>query len=132
VILGEMTRRKSNPARDLTVTETTVTTEVLAGAGLSLSQAAGRFPAFRENKPISPGTVYRWISDGVRLPDGSRVRLEAVRLGGRWLTSGPAIARFIARQTPSLEANSEATPRTARQRERAAERAGRDLERMGM
>jgi hypothetical protein len=114
------------------VTESTITAEVLAGSGLSMAQAARRFPPFRENKPIAPSTVFRWILDGVRLPDGSRVRLEAVRCGGRWLTSGPAIERFIARQTPSLETSPEPTPRTARKRERAAELAGRELEQMGV
>jgi hypothetical protein len=114
------------------LSESTITTEILAGTGLSLSQAARRFPPFREDKPIAPSTIFRWIADGVRLPDGSRLRLEAVRLGGRWLTSGPAIERFIARQTPSLANIPEPVTRDDRERERAAERAGRDLEQMGL
>ena len=114
------------------MSESTISAEVLNGAALSLSQAAHRFPPFRENKPVAPSTVFRWIASGVRLPDGSRVRLEAVRLGGRWLTSGPAIERFIARQTPNLNDDPSPTPRTARQRQRAAEAAGKELERMGI
>jgi hypothetical protein len=112
--------------------ESSVTSEILAGSGLSLSQAAKKFPSFREDKPVAPSTVFRWIASGVRLPDGSRVRLEAVRLGGRWLTSAPAIERFIVRQTPSLETTSAPMPRTPRQRAKAAERAGRELDRIGI
>src|SRR5262245_56351012 len=128
----EIPRRKAIPARNLTMSESAISAEVLDGAGLSLSQAARRFPPFRENKPVAPSTVFRWIASGVRLPDGSRVRLEAVRLGGRWLTSSPAIERFIARQTPNLNADPSPTPRTARQRQRVAEAAGKELEQMGI
>jgi hypothetical protein len=62
------------------------------------------------------------------MSDGKRVRLEAVRLGGRWLTSVQAIERFIDRQTPNLDADSPPAPPTQHQRECAAERAGKVLE----
>lgn len=115
------------------MTESTISTEVLNGSGLSLSQAARRFPPFRENKPVAPSTVFRWIFSGVRLPDGTHLRLEAVRLGGRWLTSGPAIERFISRQTPQFaDADPAPTPRTAKQQAKATERAGKKLEGLGI
>jgi hypothetical protein len=114
------------------MTKFSVSTEILAGAGLSISQASRRFPPYRENKPIAPSTVFRWMLNGVRLPDGSRVRLEAVRLGGRWLTSAPAIERFIARQTPSLETDSGPRSRSARTNTLAAEQAARELEQLGV
>jgi hypothetical protein len=110
------------------VSDSTIATEILAGSGLSLSQAARRFPPFREGKPCAPSTIFRWITAGVRLPDGRRVRLEAVRLGGRWLTSTQAIERFIARQTPRIDTDPTLAPRTSSHRQRAAERAGRELE----
>jgi hypothetical protein len=114
------------------MTEPSVTAEVLAGFGLSMAQAARRVSLGRDDKPTSPSTIFRWSRDGVRLPDGSRLYLEAVRLGGRWLTSGPALERFIARQTPPPEAASAPTPRTAQERDRAAQRAGRDLDQLGL
>jgi hypothetical protein len=109
-----------------------VAAEIIAGHGRSLSQAARLFPSYRMARPVAPSTVYRWIADGVQAPDGSRVRLEAVRLGGRWLTSTQAIERFIASQTPSLEAVAGPTRRTPTQRAKGAERAGRELEKVGI
>jgi Protein of unknown function (DUF1580) len=112
--------------------ESTISAEVLNGSGLSLAQAARRFPSFREDKPVAPSTVFRWVFDGVRLPDGSRVRLEAVRLGGHWLTSREAIQRFMEAQTPTFGDSAAPKPRTTKQRESAAERAGKVLEKMGV
>jgi hypothetical protein len=58
------------------VSESTITSEVLSGSGLSLSQAARRFPPYRGSRPVVPSTIFRWIADGVRVPGGPRVRLE--------------------------------------------------------
>jgi hypothetical protein len=41
----------------------------------------------------------RWIINGVAVPGGGRLRLEAVRCGFTWLTSKEALARFLERQT---------------------------------
>lgn len=114
-------------------TETNITSEIVAGHGRSLSQAARAFPSYRLDRPVSPATVQRWILKGVRLPDGTMLRLEGRRIGGRWLTSVQAIERFIEAQTPQI-ADSEPTspPRTTKQRERAAERAGKELADLGV
>jgi hypothetical protein len=109
------------------MSKSTIAAEILGGSGLSLSQAARRFPPFRETKPIAPSTIFRWIAEGVRLPNGSRVRLEAVRLGGRWLTSVPAIERFIARQTPKLDTDTTAAPSL-----QSAQEAGCALKELGI
>jgi Protein of unknown function (DUF1580) len=87
---------------------------------LSLPQAARRFPPYRQDRPVNPSTVWRWISGGVKLPDGSRVKLGAVRLSGRWLTSVEAIERFIAAQTraPADNTADALTPRTPAKRQR--------------
>jgi hypothetical protein len=109
-----------------------VAAEIIAGHGRSLSQAARLFPAYRQSRPVNPSTVYRWITEGVHLADGSRLRLEAVRLGGRWLTSVQAIERFITGQTPQFpDAAPKPRTRTAKQQAKAAERAGRELAEMG-
>jgi len=111
----------------------TLTVDLRSEELLSLPQAARRFPPFRQGRPVNPSTVWRWVFTGVRLPDGRRVRLDAVRLSGRWLTSVEAIERFVAAQTPRLdEAAGTPTPRTPRQRRRAAERAGAELAKRGI
>jgi hypothetical protein len=47
--------------------------------------------------PASLAKVCRSINPGVKAETGERVRLEAVRTGGCWLTSRQAIARFVQR-----------------------------------
>jgi hypothetical protein len=100
---------------------------------ISLSEAARLLPPGRRNRPVSFSCVLRWILDGVRLPSGSVVRLEAVRLGGRWLTSKEALQRFAEVQTPNLAPQQAgAPPRTSGARRKASERAERDLEEVGI
>jgi hypothetical protein len=109
-----------------------VITEIAAGTGLGLAEAARRFPPFRAGRPVNPSTVFRWATLGVSRAGGARLRLEAARVGGRWLTSVQAIERFIRAQTPHLGAAAPRRERTQRKRERAADRAGKQLERMGI
>lgn len=100
---------------------------------LGLAEAARRLPSFRRGRPVNPATIFRWIHDGIRLPDGRIVRLEAVRLGGRWITSVEAMQRFAAAQTPAAGAGPIAQvrrPSTVRQR--ASERAARQLDKLGI
>jgi hypothetical protein len=113
----------------LETTESDLTCERM----LTLAQAARRFPPSRRGRPVSPSCVWRWCHSGIRVPGVGVVKLECVRLAGRWLTSVEAISRFVARQTPSLEsAKPVQLPRTAARRQKAAERAGRELERIGI
>jgi hypothetical protein len=98
---------------------------------LSLAQAARRFPPYRANRPVNPSTIWRWCRQGVKLPCGAVVRLECVRVSGRWLTSEEAISRFVAKQTPCLE-QPIAIPRNPAHRRRASERAARELDRIGI
>ena len=48
------------------------------------------------------GTVLRWILTGLKSPAGELVRLEGIRIGGKWLTSKEAMQRFAERLTPDL------------------------------
>jgi hypothetical protein len=106
---------------------------ILTETTLSLSQAARRLPPGRGGAPVSLACVLRWVLDGARAPDGNRVRLEAVRIGGRWITSVEALARFAAALTPRLEGDTTTSPlRTSNQRRQAADRADRELERLGI
>jgi hypothetical protein len=77
-------------------------------------------------------TILRWIMRGAKAPDGSRVRLEAVRLGGRWLTSREALQRFAEALTPRLDVAPPPVPRTSSRRRRESERAAEDLAKLGL
>jgi hypothetical protein len=114
------------------VPDTPVLAEIATGLGLSLTQAARRLPSSRGGRPVHSSCVWRWINDGGRLPDGAIVKLEAARLAGRWLTSTPAIERFLARQTPQGKAESMPAPRTPTQSRKASERAAKELEALGI
>ena|SRR5580700_7663185 len=103
---------------------------------ISLSEAARRLPAYRGSGRASPSTIWRWISKGVKLPNGEKILLEAVRLGGHWLTTVEAMARFAERQTAVFQPEPDPTPRTLfrtpLQRLRASEQAARELEKTGI
>jgi hypothetical protein len=77
-------------------------------------------------------TVYRWILKGLPGPDGVRVRLEGLRLGGRWVSSWAALQRFSERTTPCLDGEPAQTPRSASKRQRSSEKAQRELEKLGI
>src|SRR6516165_5983250 len=73
----------------------TATTPDLFGEKLiSFSRAAKLIPPFR-GAHTAPSTIYRWCIDGCRLPDGSKLRLESMRVGGRTCTSEEALRRFL-------------------------------------
>jgi hypothetical protein len=112
--------------------EPSVLTEVLAGHGLSLAQAARRFPPARRDRPVSPSCVWRWMREGVRLPSGERLRLEGCRISGRWLTSEPALLRFLMAQQADDSQTLPSQPRTTGRRHRDSERAAAELERLGV
>lgn len=61
----------------------------------SFAEAARRLPALRVGKPVSPSTVWRWTTRGVRARNGSLVRLEAIKVGGTCCTSDEALQRFV-------------------------------------
>jgi hypothetical protein len=104
---------------------------------LSLSQAARLIPPSRQNRPVSPSCLWRWHRSGVKTANGRTVRLEAVWLVNRLVTTEEAVRRFIAAQQPEAAACSPPTesvpiPRTRSvdRRQRDSERALRDLQEM--
>ena len=99
---------------------------------LSVSQAARLLPPSRRGKPVSPSCVIRWILDGVKLPSGEVLYLEASRFGHRWVTSVEALERFADRQTPRIDGEPGLKLRTPTQRSKAAERAAKRLENAGI
>jgi hypothetical protein len=82
-----------------------------------------------------PATVNRWITRGIVLKNGQRLKLEACRVGGRWLTSTEALFRFIEAQNSGPPAETEPQPartgKPRRSRMSAADQAGAELERLG-
>jgi len=71
---------------------------------LPLAAALPWIPPARGGEPTPFSTLLRWGLYGWATPDGRRVRLEAVRLGHRWMTSHDALQRLAQRLTPPLEA----------------------------
>jgi hypothetical protein len=96
---------------------------------IPLAAACRLIPPGRNGRQTHISTLLRWILSGVRGPGGTRVRLEAARLGSRWVTSREAIQRFSESLTPRLDAELSPSPRSPACRRRAAERAGQVLER---
>jgi hypothetical protein len=107
--------------------------DLTAETPLPLKDACRLVPPGRNGKRTHLATLLRWIMTGSRGPTGERVRLEAVRLGGRWMTSREALQRFAERLTPqSSDVPPSQAARTLTQCQRAAERAGQELERLGI
>jgi hypothetical protein len=77
-------------------------------------------------------TVWRWALKGLPGPDGRRVRLDALRVGGRWVSSWAALQRFAEATTPQVEDEPARAPRPAGKRQRAAAKAERELKKLGL
>jgi len=83
-------------------------------------------PRTPRGRPIHLCTVVRWKDRGLR-----GVKLEAVRLGGRWVTSREALERFVERLTSAASAGGAASETTATVNRRA-DQAGEVLKREGI
>jgi len=91
-----------------------VLSEIVAGDALGLSAAARLLPAHRGEGRVCASTIWRWIKTGTRTSDGRVVKLEAARIGTRWLTSQAALTRYMTALTPvTPEATSPAPAHTA-------------------
>jgi hypothetical protein len=99
---------------------------------LTLLEACRFVPPGRGGQRTHISTLLRWIQKGVKTLDGSIVRLRASRLGSRWITSREAIAEFMEALTPRLDSTPVSTLRTTGKRQRAAEAAGKRLEKIGI
>lgn len=99
---------------------------------ISLAEACRLIPAARQGKKTHLSTFLRWILEGARSQSGETVCLEAVRIGGRWMTSREALQRFAERLTLPATVAPPVPPRTPNQRQRASERAAQELEKIGI
>jgi hypothetical protein len=99
---------------------------------LPLADACQLVPPARRGKKTHLSTMLRWILTGAKSPSGELVKLEALRLGNRWVTSREALQRFAERLTPSTDSLAQAAPRTPAARQRASEKAAMQLEAIGI
>lgn len=94
---------------------------------LTLRQAAKALPpSNRTGRPLHISALWRWYKTGILGPDGIRVHLEAIRVGGTLATSVEALERFILCTSrtgaPETESPPRTTPSSDRKRQlRAAE-----------
>jgi hypothetical protein len=107
--------------------------DLTAETPLSLAAAAKLVPPARSGRRTHLSTLLRWVLHGTTAPNGTFVRLEAVRLGGRWMTSREALQRYAERITPRLDGGAASpTPRSASARQRSHNRATAELTREGI
>jgi hypothetical protein len=106
--------------------------DILNEATISLAEACQLLPRGRNGAKPHLSTLIRWISKGAPRPDGTRIRLSAVRVGAKWVTSRQALQRFAVALTPLAEDSQRTTHRTPRQRQRASECAAKQLDRIGI
>lgn len=99
---------------------------------ITLSTAARQFPAHRGTGKTSLSTVFRWVTAGCCNVAGQRVKLEAIRAGGRWLTSREAVTRFAIALTGEDAPQTLTAPRTNTERSRASDEAARKLDSLGI
>jgi hypothetical protein len=107
--------------------------DVTSDDTLTLAEACALLPRGRNGSKPHLSTLVRWIQHGAPARDGRRVRLSAVRIGAKWVTSRSALREFVESLTPRLSSDaSQMLPSTPRQRQRASERAARKLEEVGI
>jgi hypothetical protein len=93
-----------------------------------LSAFRARFPGARANAALHLSTLIRWCTRGIRMPDGSRVRLRGIRAGSRWLTTDTWVDEFVTALTTAHTGGEVASaPRPPARRQRESEAAGREL-----
>jgi hypothetical protein len=102
---------------------------------LSVRKTAAKIASTKTNNSVHPSTINKWITRGVKLPDGSNLKLRAVKYPGGWKIREEDIQVFLDAYTAAAlgEDPSEpapATPSAARRRELA--RVDRDLAARGL
>jgi hypothetical protein len=72
---------------------------------IPVQELPARLPPASSGKRMHRAAVWRWVRDGLKSADGSRVRLEALRMGRRWVTSKQAVGRFFRRLSDARRAS---------------------------
>lgn len=77
---------------------------ILQEGPIGMTTATRLLGTFRSGRPTHPSTLIRHHLHGVRSASGAIVRLEAIRVAGRLMTSRAAVIRFLAaQQDPARE-----------------------------
>jgi hypothetical protein len=91
---------------------------------INLRVGAARIPSARAGRPTHPATLSRLIQAG---------KLEAIRLGGRWVTSIEALQRYADRETRAALGDDPApAPPITRRRAQEIQRAEREALSLGL
>jgi hypothetical protein len=100
---------------------------------LTISEICTRVPGARGASRVRPATITRWILQGCRSRTGERVKLAAIRVGGRWMVEESRLEQFFSALAGSKSdtATTAPTVRTDNQRSRASRRAADELARRG-
>src|SRR5262249_34736572 len=107
--------------------------EKLTSEGLIGVAEASRFMGvYRSGRPGDPTTRTRWCLDGIKLPDGTRLRLDHIRVSDRVMTTKAALLRFLAAQQDPASIGSAARPRSPAERSRAHAKADAALTAAGV
>lgn len=101
-------------------------------AGLNPTQLAKLIPSPRTGHASHSSKVVRWITNGV-LVNGQRVKLEALRMGGQWVSTAGALHEFGERLAAGkCDGPAMPLPASTSKRRREVERAERTLEHIGI
>jgi hypothetical protein len=92
-----------------------------------LRDFAGRVPGQKNGSRKHISSLIRYALKGVTAPDGRQVKLQAIRLGHRWLCTDAWWSDFLAALTTSPTDPAADTTRSPHQRSRAAEQAEAEL-----
>lgn len=98
---------------------------------IPLHQIAAKLPGRKHGRHIHPAALFRWHREGLKAPDGTRVHLEAQRIGGHWCTTWRRVRQFFALLRGEGVPQSTPPP-TRREMSRAEREAVEYLDRMGI
>lgn len=90
-----------------------------------LSRVRTRLPGSGTEHP-HPATLVRWVTRGIEVPSGERIKLRAVRVGNRWMTTDRWFDDFVGAMTSAHQPDGD-TPRTEAQRRRVSAQAQREV-----
>jgi hypothetical protein len=72
-----------------------MTTSLFSEKAMSLASVAKAVPFRIGEYRVTTTSLWRWATSGGQARPGEVLRLEAVRIGGRWVTSVAAVERFV-------------------------------------
>lgn len=77
-------------------------------------------------------TLARWRDKGILGPEGARIRLKAIRLGGRWTTTAEDVQDFLDKLNATRESDAGTAMRSLAARSKSAAAAERQLDALGI